>query len=500
MRPSHPPDPARLACPSCGFVHYENPAPTVQAWIERDGRLLALRRGQEPLKGEWNMPGGFVEAGECGPEAIAREVREETGLEVEAGGGAGHLLLGLRRRRGCAADLRRRLPLPDRRRGVRPSPTSPRRPAGSPSTSSRSRRSRASAGRSPCSAPEPETDSQPIVAPSSSTIRRPLSPSGSFSGLKQTRLSPMQRVVREQRPEQLRQLVPIEPAGDEGVGGRKDRLVEDVEVDVDPVAVTESPAAASRDDTSAPTAAGPAARSPGVSTNGAAGKLGGQKRAEAASLLVIAIAEDREFAGSSTYVAGGVEPARGPAPERDGKRHVGGLAGLGVVAVVEIEMAVDVGDPRRSTAVGEAAEHRRDQRAATAEDEQRIVVGRGQGGGLRRGSPPRARAPARRRRRPRPDRGSGSRRRVSVASRSPSVDRILEPGVEQGPGRQLGSARHPHRVDRDAEQVPHTGHDLNLSARRRAVEQGGALRVAQVYSTCRGSFGLRSSAGSRRRP
>jgi ADP-ribose pyrophosphatase YjhB (NUDIX family) len=84
LRPSHPPDPARLACPSCGFVHYENPAPTVQAWIERDGRLLALRRGQEPLQGEWNMPGGFVEAGESGPEAIVREVREETGLEVEA--------------------------------------------------------------------------------------------------------------------------------------------------------------------------------------------------------------------------------------------------------------------------------------------------------------------------------------------------------------------------------------------------------------------------------
>jgi 8-oxo-dGTP diphosphatase len=83
MRPSHPPDPERPACPNCGFVHYENPSPTVQAWIERDGAYLALRRGQEPLKGRWNMPGGFVEPGESGPEAIAREVREETGLEVE---------------------------------------------------------------------------------------------------------------------------------------------------------------------------------------------------------------------------------------------------------------------------------------------------------------------------------------------------------------------------------------------------------------------------------
>jgi len=85
MRPSDGPDPDRPACPSCGFVHYENPTPTVQAWIERDGELLALRRNEEPLKGEWNMPGGFIEAGESGPEATAREVREETGLEVAVG-------------------------------------------------------------------------------------------------------------------------------------------------------------------------------------------------------------------------------------------------------------------------------------------------------------------------------------------------------------------------------------------------------------------------------
>lgn len=83
MRPSEPPDPDRPACPNCGFVHYANPSPTVQAWIERDGAYLALRRNQEPFEGEWNMPGGFVEPGESGPEAIAREVHEETGLEIE---------------------------------------------------------------------------------------------------------------------------------------------------------------------------------------------------------------------------------------------------------------------------------------------------------------------------------------------------------------------------------------------------------------------------------
>jgi ADP-ribose pyrophosphatase YjhB (NUDIX family) len=83
MKPSGGPDPDRPTCPSCGFVHYENPTPTVMAWIDRDGEFLALRRAADPMKGEWNLPGGFVEKGESGADAVAREVREETGLEIE---------------------------------------------------------------------------------------------------------------------------------------------------------------------------------------------------------------------------------------------------------------------------------------------------------------------------------------------------------------------------------------------------------------------------------
>lgn len=72
-----------LRCDGCGFVLFINVATAVGAIItDERGRILLLRRGYEPAKGKLGAPGGFVSPGEGAEEALIREVKEETNLEV----------------------------------------------------------------------------------------------------------------------------------------------------------------------------------------------------------------------------------------------------------------------------------------------------------------------------------------------------------------------------------------------------------------------------------
>ena len=72
-------------CAECGYSNYFGPVAAVGAIVvnEQD-EMLFLRRSRDPGKGKWGLPGGFVDPGETGEEAVAREAQEETGLEVTA--------------------------------------------------------------------------------------------------------------------------------------------------------------------------------------------------------------------------------------------------------------------------------------------------------------------------------------------------------------------------------------------------------------------------------
>ena len=63
----------------------ERPIVGVGAIVLDGDRVLLVKRAHEPLKGEWSVPGGAVDVGETLEEAIRREVREETCLDIEVG-------------------------------------------------------------------------------------------------------------------------------------------------------------------------------------------------------------------------------------------------------------------------------------------------------------------------------------------------------------------------------------------------------------------------------
>lgn len=70
-------------CYNCGFTYYFNSsAATVAIITNEKGELLVATRAHEPEKGTYDLPGGFVDMHETGEEAVAREVKEETHLDV----------------------------------------------------------------------------------------------------------------------------------------------------------------------------------------------------------------------------------------------------------------------------------------------------------------------------------------------------------------------------------------------------------------------------------
>ena len=70
-------------CNNCRRMSFVNPLPVVVMLVPVDDGLLLIRRGIEPGKGKWAFPGGFIDLGETWQEAGAREVFEETHLEID---------------------------------------------------------------------------------------------------------------------------------------------------------------------------------------------------------------------------------------------------------------------------------------------------------------------------------------------------------------------------------------------------------------------------------
>jgi len=69
-------------CPQCEWIHFDDPKVAAAVLVEQDGRVLLVRRVNEPHRGLWTLPAGFVDAGEDPARAAERECFEETGLSV----------------------------------------------------------------------------------------------------------------------------------------------------------------------------------------------------------------------------------------------------------------------------------------------------------------------------------------------------------------------------------------------------------------------------------
>lgn len=76
----------RKACPVCDYVFYHNPVPAAGVVIEKDGKILLVKRKFEPYKGDWCLPAGFMEYDESPEQCAIRETKEELNVDVELKG------------------------------------------------------------------------------------------------------------------------------------------------------------------------------------------------------------------------------------------------------------------------------------------------------------------------------------------------------------------------------------------------------------------------------
>ena len=73
----------RPYCPSCGHIVFLDPKLAAVVLVTMDDRLVLVRRAIEPALGRWSFPSGYVDRGESVEAAAVREVKEETGLDIE---------------------------------------------------------------------------------------------------------------------------------------------------------------------------------------------------------------------------------------------------------------------------------------------------------------------------------------------------------------------------------------------------------------------------------
>ena len=72
----------RPVCPSCGWIHFSDPKVAVEILVELESKVLLVQRLNDPGRGFWSLPGGYMDSDESPIAAAERECREETGLEV----------------------------------------------------------------------------------------------------------------------------------------------------------------------------------------------------------------------------------------------------------------------------------------------------------------------------------------------------------------------------------------------------------------------------------